>query len=805
MSTFSNTVVFSSSLRIFFCILLLVAIIPQAAWSAVTTLTPSGIFPVTSSLISISFTSPPLPYGTLTSYTKQATDHINTDKNGNSWLSRNGRRTGAIVGPRQENLFRFSGTSFTLPKPTIFDKAGSYTISSEEDQTYRQPVPVKDIGRKSLPTDSVWDSTGLQVQVEHTIYLKLTAPLQAGATYHLTLPPALDHAPITFTYDPELQISKAIHVNQIGFRSDSPAKHAFLSLWAGSLGPIDFAPESSFSLIEETSGEKVYSATIVQKKSLSDQHEDAYGKNYNGTDIYLLNFNSFTTPGTYHIFVDGVGRSPSFKINSRIWRNPLYLALRAFYHQRSGIALTPPYATLQRPRSLHPDDGQEIMTSDARLMDTGNGFIEGLDNFSELKRQATSTPLKNGWGGYHDAGDWDRRIQHLLVTRNLLDLYTLFPEFFSTMSLNIPESTNTLPDTLDEALWPLDFFCRLQEADGSVRGGIEATGHPYFGEPSWLERHQLLAYRPGIWSTYLFAATAAQAARTLSQSTPERAEDYRRRAILAMQKAEELLAQDSHQPFQINDARNLAAIELFKLTNDPVWHQIFLKTTVLTQPGVPLFRDEQHDQAEAAWSYLLAANEHTNPEIRANCRSAVLSSADSLLAAQEKAGFSWLKDPSRPPFAGAFTIPFTRDVIRAWILTGNPRYSAAVELSMQSVLGANALNLSYTTGLGSTPVHHPCYPDARISGQEAPAGITVLGPLDLSFIRDNKDNLLHSYGSFCYPDIRQWPVMETFLDLFWFPLMTEFSIETMAKQVYTWGFLAAYPTRKISHAANTTP
>jgi endoglucanase len=175
------------------------------------------------------------------------------------------------------------------------------------------------------------------------------------------------------------------------------------------------------------------------------------------------------------------------------------------------------------------------------------------------------------------------------------------------------------------------------------------------------------------------------------------------------------------------------------------------------------------------------------------------------VAAQEKAGFGWLKDPWRPPFAGAFTIPFTRDVIRAWILTGNPRYSAAVELSLQSTLGANPLNLCYTTGLGSTPVRHPCYPDARISGQEAPAGITVLGPLDLSFIKDNKDNLLHSYGSFCYPDIRQWPVMETFLDLFWFPLMTEFSIETMATQVYTWGFLAAYPTRQNLPTADSTP
>lgn len=788
---------------ILICFLLLVAALPQPAAGADATLTASSVLPLSSSLISLSLRSPPLVYGKLISFTRKPTDRLETDDNGNVWLTENGRRIGSIVGSRQEHLFRFPGNFITLPAPTIFDRAGYYTVSSEDDRGYRQPVPVKEIGRKSRPIDSVWDVAGLQIQVEHSVYLRLSSPLQAGMTYRLTLPPALHVSPVAFTYQPENMVSSAIHINQLGFRSDSPVKQSFLSLWAGSLGPVDFMPGTPFHLVDDNSGTKVFSAPIVLKKSLSEQNEDAFGKNYSGTNIYILNFSSFNIPGTYHILVDGVGRSPSFEIEDRIWQRPLYHALRAFYHQRSGIALTAPYTTFQRPRSLHPDDGVRIMTSNARLMDTGNGFIDGQDNFSELVRQATGIPLKNGWGGYHDAGDGDRRIQHLLVTRNLLDLYVHFPDFFAALNLNIPESVNDLPDTIDEALWPLDFFCRLQEADGSVRGGIEATNHPYFGEPSWLERHQLLAYRPGIWSTYLFAATAAQAARTLTKVAPERAEGYSRRALSAMKKGEELLALDPRQPFEVKDARNLAAIELFKLTNDPAWHRIFLETTALTNPGSPLFRYEHHDQAEAAWSYLQAATKITTPAIRDNCRSAILSSAESLLAAQGKAGFGWLKSPSRPPFAGAFTIPFTRDVIRAWLLTGDPRYQAAVELSMQPTLGANPLNLSYTSGLGSAPVHHPCYPDALFSGQEAPPGITVLGPLDLSFNNGAKSKVVNSYRAFCYPEIDKWPVMETFLDIFWLPLMSEFSVETMAVQVYTWGFLAAYPTRANHPAAGS--
>ncbi|MBU1567469.1 MAG: glycoside hydrolase family 9 protein [Proteobacteria bacterium] len=782
--------------RIIFFSLWFVALISQQAASATAAMTSTEVFPVSSSLISLSLTSPPLVYGKLVSFTRKAADNIETDGNGNIWLLQNGRKIGAVVGPRQEHLFRFPGNSLELAVPSILDKATSYTLSSEDDLTYRQPVSVEEIGRKSRPIDSVWDSTGLQIRIEHTMYMRLSSPLRTGMTYRLTLPPLLNVAPVTFVYQPENMVSSALHINQLGFRPDAPVKQTFLSLWAGSLGPIDFTAGTPFYLVDETNGTKVFSAPLVLKKSLSDQNEDAYGKNYTGANIYLLNFSSFTVPGTYHIFVDGVGRSPSFEIKDRIWRRPLYQALRSFYHQRSGIALTAPFTTFQRSRALHPDDGLQIFTSKARLMDTGNGFIEGLDNFSKLNKLASTIPIKNAWGGYHDAGDWDRRIQHLLLTRNLLDLYALFPEFFSTLKLNIPDSGNDLPDALDEALWPLDFFCRLQEADGSMRGGIEATGHPFFGEPSWLERHQLLAYSPDIWSTYLFAATAAHAARTLSSLAPERAEDYGRRALLAMRKAEELLDQDRQQPLEVNDARNLAAIELFRLTNDSAWHKVFLDTTAFLAPGIPLARDEHHDQGEAAWSYLQAPAKMAKAEIRANCRGAIFAAADSLIADQEKAGFSWLKAPWRPPFAGAFTIPFTRDVIRAWLLTGKPQYLEAVERSLQFTLGANPLNLSYTTGLGSTAVQHPYYPDARISGQNTPAGITVLGPLDLSFIGDAKNELLQSYGNFCYPDIRKWPVMETYLDVFWFPLMNEFSLETMANQLYSWGFLAAYPTKK---------
>ena len=98
-------------------------------------------------------------------------------------------------------------------------------------------------------------------------------------------------------------------------------------------------------------------------------------------------------------------------------------------------------------------------------------------------------------GGYCDAGDWDRRIQHLSVSRTLLELYELFPDYFERLDLNLP-GPDGLPGIIREALWDVDFYKRLQTKEGGVRGGIESEAHPRYGEGSWQESQLVMAYAP---------------------------------------------------------------------------------------------------------------------------------------------------------------------------------------------------------------------------------------------------------------------------------------------------------------------
>ena len=79
-----------------------------------------------------------------------------------------------------------------------------------------------------------------------------------------------------------------------------------------------------------------------------------------------------------------------------------------------------------------------------------------------------------------------------------------------TIQNGASESQNALPDVVDEALFNLDHYRRLQLEDGGVRGGVEQEEHPRYGEASWQNSLETLTYAPDPWSSCLYAAAAAK-------------------------------------------------------------------------------------------------------------------------------------------------------------------------------------------------------------------------------------------------------------------------------------------------------
>jgi len=413
-------------------------------------------------------------YGRQIPYTKQEGDKVD-DSGAHRWVHRNGKLIGSIVGAESKLLHtpdRLAGEPLDV-SPT--EKLSNWQITSTDDPNYAEDGSVNPsfVYRKSRPTDIArtgpWN---FDAPVEHTLYLKLPYLLQQGKHYTLILNSTW-LSPIEITRDPANQRSEAVHVSHLGFRPDDPAKVAFLSCWMGNGGGLSYSEQLEFHVLDHENGKSVFSGMTALSKSVDDKTEDAYKRNYNGTDVYEMNFAELREPGKYRIYVEGVGCSYPFRIHEDVWRDAFTVSARGFYHQRSGIPLGPPYTDFKRPRTFHPDDGLKVYASTPALMETGNGLNRKDSNFGNLVKGKTDEIVENAWGGYMDAGDWDRRIQHLEVTRLLLDLADVFPEYFSQLPLNIPESDDNLPDIVNEALFNLDCYRRMQTPEGGIRGGIE--------------------------------------------------------------------------------------------------------------------------------------------------------------------------------------------------------------------------------------------------------------------------------------------------------------------------------------------
>ena len=744
-------------------------------------------------IMGITLQSGSIEYGLQIPYVKQETDRIDRSHFPHRLVGRNGKYLGALAGQDEKIIYtpdRFIPDSFD---PAWADRSSTYHIRSEDDPEYSQSRQPLEVYRKSKPSDFARVFPGeIATPMEHTIYLKLPKALSIGKRYTIEFTgDVVDKK--SFIFNPAMLRSEAVHISHLGFRPDDPVKIAFLSSWLGSGGPLEYGEKQEFYVVEAESGHIVYEGPVKLSKELSENDEDAFNLNYSGTDVYEMFFSSLRKEGTYRVVVQGIGCSYPFKIGRDVWGDAFTVAARGFYHQRSGIALGPPYTTYQRPRSFHPDDGVRVYASEVPLMDTYNSdFRPEKPMFAEIVRHKTDQLVPEAWGGYMDAGDWDRRIQHLTASRRLLELAELFPDYFSGLSLNIPESNDGLPDIVSEALFNLDCYRRMQTPSGGIRGGIESSEHPRLGEASWQESLDVMAYAPGVWSSFIYAGVAAQAAGFLKKIGSDRENEYRLSAVRAMLWAERELPKrnDKNDPHDINDARNLAAAELFRLTGDREWHDLFLATTFLKASDAPLYIWDSHDQRDAAWVYIRTEHLEVDPRIQKNCRNALIQLADERLQTVNRTGFHWTKDPWYPPGYGTFSHPDAISLTRAHVLTNDEMYLRGIVLASQTGAGANPLNMSYTTGVGHKWPRHPLHVDSKITNQPPPFGITVLGPM-AHMLAKNQDEQKH-INEALFPKFAKWPVLESYFDVTWYSMMCEFTVHNpMSSNAYVWGYLAA--------------
>ena len=628
--------------------------------------------------------------------------------------------------------------------------------------------------------------------VVHDWVLELSAPVPVGQEIELSFLDDVD--PISFTIDPTSTRSPSVQVNQVGFAPGDGGKLAFVGAWGGWAGPIELPDGMAFRVIDDATDEVVLTGTTVAR---TPGPNGDWGKgDLTGTAVQAADFSSLTTEGRYRVCVDVLGCSPSFDIGvDDTWRRALVAAGRAMYHQRSGIALGPPYTSIVRPRPFHPDDGVQFERVTLTMLDRLDNV--GVDDrFDEYPDAVTGELVPDVWGGHFDAGDWNMRIQHLSYLEAALDLVELFPEYFADLELGIPESGDAVPDVIDEGLWDLDLFRRLQSADGGVAGAVDQVSFANEGETSWDNGLRVFVYSPDVWSTYWYAAAAARTAIVLETYDPERAATYASSAQRAMDWAEQTWAADparAERAAAVEPRRAAAATAMLQLTGDARYDQIFLEASPFDTETMPLL-DCPGPLCDAAWRYARLPDDLVTDTARQHAIDSFVQHADALVSGQQSSAYPFLIErPDLPLIWGLGPgVPHGIAILRAHLLTGDESYRTAAVLGASFSLGGNPLGTSFATGLGSDPARSPLIVDTMNGDLPVWPGSFVFGPHNLLF--DGSDDWIENELRLrnTRPDPLAVPLLWSWYDVNrWVP-MSEFMVErSHTSALWTLGVLAA--------------
>ena len=365
-----------------------------------------------------------------------------------------------------------------------------------------------------------------------------------------------------FTFSPKDSVALAIHHARV-YDIDNPVKRAKLSSWTGSEG-LNYRPGTVFRIRNETNGKVVHTGVITLTSN-----DDVVA----GTDVFNLDFSLIKQSGSYRIEVDGIGRSLPFEVRDGVWEDLADLMLEGLYAHRAFYPLKPDYSSFVRPGNpnitFYKSQWSEV---DFKFMNVGKAFQLLPTSVNR------NTPYKLQ-GGWFDAGDYDTKVEHLSVITSLVDLYHSNPTFYQQFNSQIPESNDNIPDVLNEALWGMKLYEQLQTPEGGVSGGFEFDSHPE-GVASWEENGSFYLRTPISMQAIILRSQPQKLSIALKPYDAIKALALKQQALKAMNWAESEYAQiqlpKKSKGFRLTEnARQSCAIELYRLTKQKKYHDIF--------------------------------------------------------------------------------------------------------------------------------------------------------------------------------------------------------------------------------------
>lgn len=542
---------------------------------------------------------------------------------------------------------------------------------------------------------------------DHFVYLTVPT-LKNGKTYTVKSP----HGTFVLKFDEKTTYCEAIKTNQVAYSALSKVRFANFAIYLGDGGVKPVEGKLPDYTVYDAQGVKVAGG------KLQEIGEDASS----GDIVYRIDLSAVPEGGPYRISVKGYGASYPFGVGAQFSNRLSQVSFRALFDQRCGISVAEPYAEHNYRNLKCHETIYEVYgpIGEARL------HVEGNE------------PTIKAWGGYHDAGDADRRTYHMDVPSTLLTTFEAFPESFRDDQFNIPDKFdeefnilgkgNGIPDILDEAEWGTMFWKFFQEEDGQIPWGTETTGYSPFTTYDF-EDHlfgsEVRDPRTAAWAAGLFYHFA----RMIKPYDTAKSMEY----IVCAEKAYKA-AEGKFDPSKLMYFN----VEKYLLTGDQSCHE-YVKTHANDARGfIETYNQGTEIFAYNGWlvsffySYVLADPSKTDPATVEIFKGIVKETAEKQMSYIDKNAYP-LATPSDLSWWGSNVAQgqYAYPVMLMWKLTGEQKYIDAVSQMMDYALGLNPLGKCFMTGVGFNRVKNPHDRESAYTKEQGwgpRPGIMVFGP-----------------------------------------------------------------------------
>jgi len=487
------------------------------------------------------------------------------------------------------------------------------------------------------------------------------------------------------------------------------------------VGYLPDAPKLAFVVTNQSVSEffvrSIHGNLLAFRGTLSTRMKDIDS----GDQVQIADFSSLKARGTFYLEVPGVGKSWSFAVGDDVYQRAFYLTMRAFYGQRCGTAV-----------NLGPDFPNYKHAA---------CHLTGAFH-STSGKSGTHVSLK----GWHDAGDYGRYVVNSgISTGELLWTWEMFGPRIRNLKLNIPESTNAIPDILDEIRWNLDWMLTMQDADGGVWHKQTSEQFAAFVMP---ENDKLVSYVIGTGkdpyksscATADFAAVMSIASRVYKPFDAAYAQTCLNAAEKAwawLQKYPDVTFRNSDNVvtggYGDNDCRDellWAAAELWRTTKTQEYERFFLTHFAEQMPTIRAVGPPSWPRVAqlGLWTYVLGGGQ--NRAANDTIREASVKAANEIVERTKGNGYQ-ISLTTREFVWGSNAVAANYGVqlLVANAMKADARYVEAAAGNLHYLLGRNTFSLSWVTQLGEHPFRHPHHRPSQSDNNTEPwPGMLSGGP-----------------------------------------------------------------------------